>query len=109
MVPECPVAGFGNSVQAVSTAVMQGGTKGGLAGGNAQQQGFGSCAMAPEVNQCRTDHITAQFAGSDTHKALETSNGRRYLKGALAAGGSTQARRKRIKPLELKCSVIFAL
>ncbi|MNP48142.1 hypothetical protein D3C76_1422430 [compost metagenome] len=28
MVPKCLVAGFGDSIQAVSTAVMQGGTKG---------------------------------------------------------------------------------
>jgi hypothetical protein len=47
VVPECAVAGFGDAVQAVATAVMQGGTQGRLAGGNAQQQGFGGCVWRP--------------------------------------------------------------
>ncbi|MNP61202.1 hypothetical protein D3C76_1563590 [compost metagenome] len=35
MIPECLVSGFGNAIQAVPAAIMQGRTEGGLAGGNA--------------------------------------------------------------------------
>ncbi|MNY54004.1 hypothetical protein D3C86_1898190 [compost metagenome] len=85
VVPECLVAGFGDTVKAVATAVVQGGTKGRLACGDAQQQGFGSCAMASKVDQRRTDDITAQFAGSDTHRTLESMKWAAMPDGALAA------------------------
>jgi len=92
----------------LATAVMQGGTQGGLAGGDAQQQGFGGGAVASQINQRGTDHVAAQFAGSDTHKTLGSCYWAARPEGELGSCESNQARRKRIKPLELKCSVIFA-
>ncbi|BFT64819.1 hypothetical protein PMm318_A55780 [Pseudomonas moorei] len=41
--------------------------------------------MASKIEECRTDHIAAQFAGSDTHKTLETLNGAAIPEWALAA------------------------
>jgi hypothetical protein len=78
-----------------------------LAGGNTQQQSFGACAVAAQVDQGRANDKLAQLARGDTHNALELEFGRRTLE--LGSWRVGQARRKQPMPLELKCSVIFVL
>ena len=71
VVPQGAMARLGDAVEAVAAPVMQRRAQFRLAGRDAQQQCFSSRVMAPQVEQRRADHITAQFAGSDTHTSLQ--------------------------------------
>ncbi|MCY1251636.1 hypothetical protein D9M72_654230 [compost metagenome] len=64
------MAAFGDAEQAVAVAVVEGAAERRLAGGGAEQQGFGCGAMAFQVDQGGADDMLAQIAGGYTHDGL---------------------------------------
>ncbi|MNR07794.1 hypothetical protein D3C85_1239240 [compost metagenome] len=79
VVPDRLVTVFADTVQAMPTTVVQGRPQGRLAGGDAQQQGFGAGAVTVQVDQGGSDHILTQFIRRDTHDALEQLRAGRAL------------------------------